>query len=235
MARISLALAVAATAVLCAAGKEYVVTQAPATDYKATTAAYVAPAKAYKPTEAPTYEPTEAPAYKPTKAAPKPKAGKKPTKYMPEKNVCHATYSRCAGAEGKPYFEYGNGCCSSHDTCVEAGWLGYGRFCLPAPPKCYKDGEKCMGAEGYEYVPYAPCCDDSVCMPNKKKGWGSFCMKAPKKTYPAKTPKVTKGYKATTAPPTYEATTAKYVAPTEATYKATEPKYEAPTVAAEKY
>lgn len=39
---------------------------------------------------------------------------------------------------------------------------------------CYKQGERSEGAEGYQLVPYKPCCDGRV--PIEKIGaWGKFC------------------------------------------------------------
>lgn len=46
-----------------------------------------------------------------------------------------------AGAAGNPYVPYA-ACCSHEDVCVEAEWMGYGRWCLPTPPTFYKAGER---------------------------------------------------------------------------------------------
>lgn len=45
---------------------------------------------------------------------------------------------------------------------------------------CYNGGERCAGADGYEFVPYAACCESSqVCMEDTEKGWGRFCITPP--------------------------------------------------------
>jgi hypothetical protein len=102
---------------------------------------------------------------------------------------------KCAGAPGKPYVHYVP--CQEGYHCVEKDSYGsdeWGRYCLPVPKgyyddKCYKTGEKCMGAAGKPYVEYLPCCTQGeVCKELltypaeygvvKDDEWGSFCVPA---------------------------------------------------------
>lgn len=39
----------------------------------------------------------------------------------------------------------------------------------------FGEGERCEGAEGYEFVEWKPCVDDLVCMEAPELGWGKFC------------------------------------------------------------
>jgi hypothetical protein len=97
----------------------------------------------------------------------------------------------CAGAPGKPYVHYVP--CEAGYHCVEKSSYApgeWGRYCLPIPKdyyagKCYKTGERCMGAEGKPYVEYLPCCiKGDVCREHSPKetgngndsSWGSFCV-----------------------------------------------------------
>lgn len=52
------------------------------------------------------------------------------------------------------------------------------------PPQCYDDFNRCAGAAGYEYIPWAPCCAvDSRCEEAPERGWGLFCIpKGPEET-----------------------------------------------------
>jgi hypothetical protein len=43
-------------------------------------------------------------------------------------------------------------------------------------PTCYKEGERCMGAEGHPLVPYLGCCAGFVCE-GKRADWGKSCSK----------------------------------------------------------
>lgn len=71
----------------------------------------------------------------------------------------------------------GQQCCGG-TTCTDSPWLGGGmKSCLPTPPSCYNEGQRNEGAEGEEYVPYAPCCDTLVSMEMPSKGFGKFCMR----------------------------------------------------------
>lgn len=38
------------------------------------------------------------------------------------------------------------------------------------------DGERCEGAEGYEFVEWVPCADGLVCAEVPEMGWGKFCV-----------------------------------------------------------
>lgn len=41
--------------------------------------------------------------------------------------------------------------------------------------KCFKEGERCTGAEGHEYVQYKDCCGQHMwCVKNESMGWGHF-------------------------------------------------------------
>lgn len=42
---------------------------------------------------------------------------------------------------------------------------------------CYKEGEKCMGAEGYQAIPWLGCCDGYECK-GEAHDWGFVCVKA---------------------------------------------------------
>lgn len=66
----------------------------------------------------------------------------------------------------------------SSDQCTPAPWEGADTMlCLPRPPVCYNANERCAGADGYEFVPYAGCCDkEQDCVENKEMGWGRFCV-----------------------------------------------------------
>jgi hypothetical protein len=97
---------------------------------------------------------------------------------------------KCAGSPGKPYVHYVP--CEDGYHCVEKDSYGsdeWGRYCLPIPKgyyegKCYKTGEKCMGAAGKPFVQYLPCCTaGNVCKElaygiAKDSEWGSFCVPA---------------------------------------------------------
>lgn len=82
---------------------------------------------------------------------------------------CSPYNSSCTGDDS---------CCDSSDQCTDAPWEGANeKRCLPRPPVCYNDGERCAGADGYEFVPYAACCDSKQdCVENKDMGWGRFCV-----------------------------------------------------------
>jgi hypothetical protein len=76
------------------------------------------------------------------------------------------------------------GCCDgSPCTATKAG--EWGSFCpgagaagggYPAPPSssCYKSGERAIGAPGYAYVDYKPCCSGEQPTPSHSD-WGLFC------------------------------------------------------------
>jgi hypothetical protein len=102
----------------------------------------------------------------------------------PKHSQCTPKYTRCAGAEGKPFVQYAP-CCDKGFSCVErkhAGGDNWGRFCLPyghpsasQPHMCYKKGERCMGAPGKQYVAPLSCCGHNKCVIDKARGWGAFC------------------------------------------------------------
>jgi hypothetical protein len=97
---------------------------------------------------------------------------------------------KCAGAPGYPYVHYVP--CDEGYHCVEKDSYAagdWGRYCLPITKgyytdKCHKTGEKCMGAAGFPYVEYAPCCKEGdVCREKTgekpaygEESWGSFCL-----------------------------------------------------------
>ena len=70
-----------------------------------------------------------------------------------------------------------DGDCCGYNVCTPAPWEAEGtKLCLEAPPVCYEDGERCSGAPGKEYVPYANCCNaDTECAEDVGLGWGKFC------------------------------------------------------------
>lgn len=110
-------------------------------------------------------------------------------KYTPTEPTCTATGEKCAGAPGKPYVPYAK-CCDETKECAADPSLGWGRFCVDKPmpygtyaPKCYKAGERCMGAPGKPYVDYYPCCDGSPCVEDAAMGYGGFCKPPPKDYY----------------------------------------------------
>jgi hypothetical protein len=56
-------------------------------------------------------------------------------------------------------------------------------FCVKQEaPRCYANGDRCIGAPGMPYVPYAPCCDGE-CV-ETSQDWGRFCVQT---TRPATT------------------------------------------------
>jgi hypothetical protein len=70
----------------------------------------------------------------------------------------------------------GGSCKTGGLVCTETPWYGVGETrCLPAPPTCYKDGERNVGADGEIYVPYAPCCNGAESLAQPQKGYGRFC------------------------------------------------------------
>lgn len=100
---------------------------------------------------------------------------------------------KCAGEEGYPYFEY-KSCapgyhCVKPDSSYKYGW---GMYCMPNGyhvdsktvskdnKTCYDDGERCIGAPGYNAVPYKPCCSGatpaSKIKSDGKYDWGLYCI-----------------------------------------------------------
>lgn len=144
-----------------------------------------------KPTAAPKYVPStpkyEAPKPKYVAPTPKPSYGKK----------CYAIGERCMGAPGKPAVEY-LGCCEGSCTGTSKAYGAYGTYCekdygrKPESKKCYKEGERCIGAKGKPYVEYLGdskwdgCCDGYACTGTGSKygydAYGKYCV-AVKKTY----------------------------------------------------
>jgi hypothetical protein len=75
---------------------------------------------------------------------------------------CTASNARCAGAAGMEFVAYAP-CCDSSKMCVQDPKLGWGRFCVSKPAeygagKCYKSGERCMGATGKDVSFLSPGC-----------------------------------------------------------------------------
>jgi hypothetical protein len=81
--------------------------------------------------------------------------------------------------------KYGDDCsnasCCDGNVCIDAPWDGYGaKSCYPSAPKCYNAGQRCAGAPGYKYVPYASCCSDfDECIIMPAMGWGKHCVTKP--------------------------------------------------------
>lgn len=108
---------------------------------------------------------------------------------------------KCAVATYDGYDTTGYEACGHGYSCVVPVSSGYGGwykdtdkhlYCMPsgdhikkddgkyyAEHACYKDGERCMGEHGYDYVPYMPCCTG---VPAKKMNeygeydWGYYCV-----------------------------------------------------------
>jgi hypothetical protein len=118
---------------------------------------------------------------------------------------CTETAARCAGAPGMPYIEYAQ-CCVSDLRCLEDKTLGWGRFCVKTDSyiseKCYKTNERCMGAEGHDYVDYYPCCGGGNCVKDDTLGWGYFCKGGKLEAKATEAKEYYYGEKATAAPVT---------------------------------
>lgn len=89
-------------------------------------------------------------------------------------------YMKCAGAPGMPKVDYKP--CHTGYMCADKGSYAdheWGLYCVKYAehaPKCYDEGERCMGAKDHPYVSYQPCCSEKLaCMEDHKMGWGSFC------------------------------------------------------------
>lgn len=74
-----------------------------------------------------------------------------------------------------------DGDCCGNNVCTPAPWEAPdAKLCLPAPPVCYGEGQRCAGAPGKEFVPYANCCSsDTECAEDIGLGWGKFCSSTP--------------------------------------------------------
>jgi len=124
-------------------------------------------------------------------------------KHTPKKCAIYTDY----GYEAKGYAPCGHGyTCATPTSSGYGGWYkttDVHMYCLPsgdhivkddgkhyAEHACYKEGERCLGEYGYDYVPYMPCCSG---VPSKKMNshgkyeWGYHCIahKEPKVEYKA--------------------------------------------------
>lgn len=69
----------------------------------------------------------------------------------PDNGTCYNAVCSKSGP-GK----YGGKPCCAGNQCTHVPWEGASAHrCLPAPPKCYNSNERCAGAPGKPYVPYA--------------------------------------------------------------------------------
>lgn len=118
---------------------------------------------------------------------------------------CYGVGQRCAGAPGQPFVEPLPCCGGASATCSQTREGEYGMFCVgvepfepvtgggmginggeeeggDAPPPqartCYGVGERCIGAEGEEYVEPLPCCGgaSAVCALRRDGEYGLFCV-----------------------------------------------------------
>jgi hypothetical protein len=138
---------------------------------------------------------------------------------------CYSVGERCEGEKDHPYVPYASCCADASCEKVSGDW---GKICVasksyapapapsyapapapsyapaPAPsyaPKCYKTGERCMGADYHPQVEYRDCCSqDDECV-TSGYDWGKFCVKkvvkdygpaAPEGDYGAEAPKCAK-------------------------------------------
>lgn len=68
-------------------------------------------------------------------------------------NVTSCLNAKCSKSGSGDYD--GKACCIGHE-CIPAPWEGPSDYrCLPLPPKCYQSDQRCAGAPGKPYVPYA--------------------------------------------------------------------------------
>jgi hypothetical protein len=88
--------------------------------------------------------------------------------------------SNSCAAEDAPCKTSADCCELSKFVCTPVPWVGNAEMrCLEKPPVCYNAGQRCAGAAGYKYVPFARCCDTGLdCKPDAARGWGYFCVKA---------------------------------------------------------
>lgn len=103
-----------------------------------------------------------------------------------EAKLCYEEGERAIGAKGYPAVPY-LACCSGKpplpmDPTAKSyvAKENYGLYCggtgevVPTEGKCYKAGERSVGAPGKPMVDYMPCCDGKA--PQEKYGaWGKFC------------------------------------------------------------
>lgn len=175
-------------------------------------------------TEAPTKDygyPTEAPTKDYGYGGESPKVDYPKKKYGYEHPKCYEIGERCCGADGYEFVEW-LGCCDPKATCTGKD-EHYGKVCeIASPyhhsygeyaPKCYKLGERCVGAAGYDYVEWCPCCDEGATCTGKDEHYGLVCEIAEHKDYGY-------GYEKPTYAPEYPVATAD---PVDAYYPVTDP------------
>lgn len=100
-------------------------------------------------------------------------------------HACYADGERAIGADGYPAVDYLPCCSGKPPLPMDPSAHGYdattrwGLFCggtgkVIVAEQCYNDGERAIGAPGYEAVPYKPCCNG-----REPKAvaydWGKFC------------------------------------------------------------
>lgn len=75
--------------------------------------------------------------------------------------------------------------CGKGLTCSPVKHLGRGMYCTRRTPKCWQEGERCIGAPGKPQVEYAPCCEVEgktlECVEDEYLGYGKFCKGKPKR------------------------------------------------------
>jgi hypothetical protein len=122
---------------------------------------------------------------------------------------CYKEGEHCIGAAGHPAVPYiggaNDGCCDGLSCVADPSYNGWGKVCAkggyaptPTPaPKCYKEGEHCIGAAGHPAVPYIGgandgCCDGLSCVADPSyNGWGKVCAKGGYTAAPTTTTKAT--------------------------------------------
>jgi hypothetical protein len=77
-------------------------------------------------------------------------------------------------------------CCEGSCDMPDPSYGGYGLVCskggykptAPPAPKCYKEGERCIGAPGKPFVEYCSCCEGACDKPDPSYGgYGMVCSK----------------------------------------------------------
>jgi hypothetical protein len=139
---------------------------------------------------------------------------------------CYKEGEHCIGAAGHPAVPYiggaNEGCCDGLSCVADPSYNGWGKVCAkggyaptPTPaPKCYKEGEHCIGAAGHPAVPYIGgandgCCDGLSCVADPSyNGWGKVCAKGGYTAAPTTTTKATTTTTTTKTTTTTNTTTA---------------------------